>query len=192
MENSNNKKWTILLLISIIGLLSILCVLFATDILSFNFKQNINDNTDTNNNINDNTTQNENSELPEWADYLLSQNITEITYEDGKVDDDEICTTPKTMTKEQLKSVLLKMTNSKLKKYDAGGFGGQCWNGITVRYDNQKFEIFMGNIIVIDKNDSNVVSLLEKEQYTLENSTMPDPLWVYKYDWDTSYIDTIF
>ena len=128
--------------------------------------------------------------LPEWAEYLLNQNISEITYETGAFVNDK-CAAPKVITKDQLKDVLVKMTSSKLRKFNLGGAGGQCWKGITVKYDDQKFTIFMNKWIDATNNDSNVVSLIEKENYNFEKSTEPDPLWTYEYDWDTSYVDTL-
>ncbi len=132
----------------------------------------------------------EEDKLPEWAEYLLSQNLTEITYETGALVNDE-CAASKTMTKEQLTDILTKMTASELKKFDAGGFGGPCWSGIVVKYDDKKFEIFMGKYIIADGNDNNILSLLEKENFKVEEAINPEPLWTYEYNWDTSYIDTL-
>lgn len=192
MKNLKISKYIIILLSLIVILLSVLCILFVTGTISFVEDKNINEDNNISNNNDSNNIKNENSVLPEWADYLLSQNITEITYETGILDENEICAPAKTMTREQLKSILLKMTESKLKKYDLGGAGGPCWNGIIVKYDNERFELFMGNIISVNNNDKNIISLLEKEDFRLENTTMSDPWWVYEYDWDTSYIDTLF
>lgn len=132
----------------------------------------------------------EEDKLPEWAEYLLNQNISEITYETGAFVNDE-CAAPKVMTKEQLKEVLIKMTSSKLRKFNLGGAGGQCWKGITVKYDDKKITIFMSKWIDANNNDSKVVSLIEKENYTFDESTESDPQWTYEYDWDPSYIDTL-
>ena len=52
MENQNNNKGVIALLIVIIVILSALCVLFATETISF--KSNVIDNSETNQNVTDN------------------------------------------------------------------------------------------------------------------------------------------
>lgn len=173
MKMRNNG--VIVLLIGVVLIVLSLGILFATGVI--NFKSNYI----------------EDDNLPKWANYLLSQNITEITYENGIVFGDmEECSAAKEMTKEQLKDVLLRMTKSELKKYDAGGFGGPCWSGIIVKYNGKEFRLFMGKYILLSDNDSKIISLLEREAYIFENSSMSDPLWVYEYNWDTSYIDALF
>ena len=130
--------------------------------------------------------------LPEWVEYLLKQDIKSISYQSGRTNDNFECESPKSMTKEQLKKVLEKMTAAKLKKYDMGGAGGQCWQGITVKYGSNSLNIFMGKYLSVDELDSNILELLEKEDYINEKSTMPTPWWVFEYNWDTSYIDSLF
>lgn len=179
----------------IIGVLSVLVVVIAIiTILSLTGTINLKGNSTVNpkDNVSENNKRNESTNLPEWANYLLKQNIISITYETGIVDANEKCAPAKTLTKEQLKDVLVKMTEAKLKKYDAGGFGGPCYAGITVKYDNKQFSIYMSKYIVADDNDSNIIALLEKESYTLDNKIITEePMWTYEYDWDTSYIDTL-
>ena len=141
----------------------------------------------------------EEKQLPEWAEYLLNQNITDIIYKKGKFEYDEktgksFCTPEKEMTKEQLKNVLIKMTEADLKKYeDSSGRGGPCWIGIVVNYNNTKFEIYGNDAIFIEDNDEYIMSLFEKEEYTLvtaENKNN-DTKGYYYYNWDYSYIDTL-
>lgn len=138
-------------------------------------------------------------QLPEWVEYLLNQNITDITYQKGQLEYDETtgknsCTPEKKMTKEQLKDILIKMTEADLKKYeDSGGRGGPCWIGIVVKYNNTKFEIYRNDAIFIEDNEEYIMSLFEKEKYTLVTSENKnnDTKGYYHYNWDYSYIDTL-
>ncbi len=139
----------------------------------------------------------EEDKLPEWAEYLLSQNIKEIAVYNRKKDESfnpgDSCPDPEYITKEQLKSILKEMTKSKLSKYvNASGFGGVCVKNILVKYnDTNQLEIYDFKYII--PKDNSIKSLLEKEQYT-EDSSMKGREefddW-YSYDWDTSYIDAL-
>lgn len=199
MKNEKQSTGLIITVVVLVMLLLFGGCLFALSsmgYLSFD-NSSVKEDSDTNDNVDEKDDQNETSKLPEWANYLLEQNITEITYETGineynEITNTEECAPAKTLTKEQLKDILLKMTESKLKKYDAGGFGGPCWGGIVVKYNNQEFKIYMSKHIVTDGNDSKIIALLEKENYILDNQIITEePMWIYEYDWDTSYIDTL-
>ena len=137
---------------------------------------------------------NEEKKLADCATYVLNQNITSITYEDGSVDENEECTKPKTLTKYQLKSIFEKMTASNLKKYDLGGAGGPCNHELLIKYNNNKeLHIFNGRWISITKeNDNEVIRLLEKEQYNYIQPTSDDPWMVFEYDWDYEFINSLF
>ena len=134
------------------------------------------------------------STLPEWATYILNQNITSIKYGYAdyydSVNADFKCV-EKDVTKEQLKLIFEKMTASKLKKYDAGGAGSDCNNeGLTIEYgNNKKLHIFQNKSITIDSNlDSELMNLVEKDVDIREEVTSSDPWLVFEYDWDASYV----
>ncbi len=142
--------------------------------------------------IKEETKQEEKDTLPEWATYVLNQNITSITYKDGTLDENEECTKPKTLTKTQLKSIFEKMTKANLKKYDLGGAGGPCDHELIIKYGNKELSISSARWISISpSNDNEVIKLLEKEQYTYIQPTNDDVWMVFEYEWDTSYINTL-
>ena len=135
----------------------------------------------------------ETSTLPEWANYILKQDITEIYYGYPKIVGETFECTTKTITKEQLKDILEKMTANKLRKYDMGGGGSDCNDeGITIKYGDKKFVIWKGRWIFLDTgNDPEVISLLEKANYVKEEPTNPEPAIVFEYIWDENYINTL-
>ena len=141
------------------------------------------------------TKNNDENTLPEWANYVLSQDITEITYGYAIYpnNDSNFECKKKNMTKEQLKRVLEKMTTSKLKKYNMGGAGSDCNDeGILVKYGNKSIEIWRGTLISVDStNDSEVLSLLEKDVDIREEIVGSDPWIVFQYEWDSTYIDNL-
>lgn len=140
----------------------------------------------------------EESILPKWAQYILEQNISKITVKrgiNGYLDPAVGCPEDKQITKEELKQILEKMTIGKLTKHlDTGGFGGPCLTDIIIEYnDNKKTELFLYKFIVT--KDKNVLSLLELEDYIQDNkrnSAMDDPYTLFEYDWDTSFVETLF
>ncbi len=132
--------------------------------------------------------------LPEWVEYLLKQDITEITYESGIALDGNgplTCEAAKTMTKEQLKDVLVKMSEAPITKFDLEGIGGPCWGGIKVKYGNKVFNIYMGKLVITANNDTAVIAMLDKEDYVLNTTTNDAPNWSYEFGWDPTYIDTL-
>ena len=207
MEQEKNNQGVIVLLVIIIVILLTLVVLLATGTISFKSETSSNNQTADNNQIFDNnneveeTTLSEEESLPEWAEYLLSQNISSITVakfpKDG-FDPEEGCPEPQEITKEQLRKVLSEVTKAKLTKYeDIGGFGGACLTNIKVKYNNTKeFELFLYKYIDVSNTDSEIIRLLEKENYTnVESRTNPpvpeNPQSMFEYDWDDSYLDTL-
>lgn len=134
------------------------------------------------------------STLPEWATYILNQKVTSIKYGYAdyydSVSADFKCA-EKDVTKEQLKLIFEKMTESKLKKHDAGGAGSDCNNeGLTIEYgNNKKLHIFQNRWITIDSNlDSELMNLIEKDVDIREEVISSDPWLVYEYEWDASYV----
>lgn len=180
----SNNKLVIILMGIIIFILGALCILFATETISFTKDSD----------SKEQEVVKEEEKLPEWISYILKQDITEITYESGKPIDGSgvlTCEEAKTMTKEQLKNVLLKMSESPITKFDLEDAGGPCWGGIKVKYGNKVFNIYLGNVVITANNDTAVVALLDKENYTLDETTNSTPNWAYEFDWDESYIESL-
>ena len=141
--------------------------------------------------------ENKTESLPEWANYLLNQSISEITYGYEKNDENGVlqCLT-KSMTKDQLKMILVEMTKSNLKKFDMGGLGKACAvDGIQIKYGNKVINMLAGEYFYAtaedDDDDAQLVSLLEKAVNTNESAQNEIPLWMFKYEWDNSYINTV-
>ena len=139
-------------------------------------------------------------QLPEWAEYLLKQNINSIVVNNRTctMDDDGMHESSEQLTVDQLRKVLVEVTKSKLTKYkDIGGFGGPCIRNIKVKYnDTKEFELFLYKYIDIERTDSEIISLLEKENYTnvesRTNTPVPEnPQSMFEYDWDGAYLDTL-
>ncbi len=189
MESNNNKLIVILMGI-IIVILGALCVLFATGTISFNSK-------DSNSKENETVKEEEKENLPEWVSYILKQDITEISYYEGVASTDastgnNICSPVKTMTKDQLKKVLLKMSKTSIKKHTIGGMGGPCYEGIKIVYGNKILRIYLGTIVLNDENDKDVIDLLEKENYILDNTNTSETFnWAYTFEWNKEYIETV-
>lgn len=115
----------------------------------------------------------ENSDKYEkWYDYLLKQNINEITIsicekEDGCDPAELSCPKPKVISKEQLTKVLEEMTKLKLIKHlDSLGFGGSCFEGINVKYGDKSFNLsYVRDEMFINSDDDNLMTLLDKESF---------------------------
>jgi len=188
-KNKTNNKLVIFLLIIIILLLVGGGYIVYT-LLSDNPNFNLGEKDNSNSQLSGDETEDNN--LPDWANYLLKQNITEITYETGSMDDNYNCIS-KTMTKAQLTDVLIKMTAAPLKKYRSGGGGGPCDWAIRIKYDDKTTDIWMGNTITKYGFDNELLNLVEKEKYTLiDDQNLADTDWYYTYEWDTTYLDSLF
>ena len=80
---------------------------------------------------------------------------------------------------------------------DIGGFGGPCLKNIKVKYnDTKEFELFLYKYIDIEKTDSEIITLLEKENYTnvdsRTNTPVPEnPQSMFEYDWNGAYLDIL-
>ena len=119
----------------------------------------------------------EETALPEWAKYLLNQNITKIGY--GTVDKNENYKW-KDISKDQLRGYLEKLTNeySLIKLHDYDG-GCDIYCGLEIKYNNNEFRIYAGSIFF--ENDPTLLSLLEKDNYTVYNSQSNYDTWHYGY-----------
>ena len=199
MEEKKNNTWLIVLLILVI--LGLVGYIVYDKVLSNESKTKCTevDEEKQNDNNNDETPE-QTTSLPEWANYLLEQNITKITVKrgvtEGGLDPEVGCLEDKQITNEELKQVLEKMTKGKLTKHlDAGGFGGPCLTDIIIEYNNDKeLELFLNKYIVT--KDKKIKSLLELEDYVednVRNSTIDgDPNTLFEYEWDDSFIETLF
>ena len=114
----------------------------------------------------------EKSSLPDWANYLLNQNINKVGYYDSE--------DWKDITMDQLKGYLQKLTTEysliKMHDYD-GGCSNYC--GLEIKYNNNDFRIYAGSIFF--ENDSTLLSLLEKDKYTLYDIETNYDTWHYGY-----------
>ena len=130
-----------------------------------------------------------NLNLPEWAEYLLNQNIDEIIYEGyGKNSE---CVKEQ-VTKDQFKEFLKKLTSGKLRKFDIGGAGGDCNQGVTVKYGEKEVSFYHGTIIDVEGTDPVIISLLEKEKYDYEKPNNDYPSMVFEYTFDIRPTDKFF
>ena len=197
MDKKNN---TFLIVIIVILSLSVggLSGFIINDKMSNN-----NDNNITNDNIpnnNDNNNNNEKEEkLPEWAQYLLKQNINEITvynYGDPYYDADiHACVPgPKKINKTQLEDILGVMTKGKLLNYIRPvGFGGFCVPKIIIIFNNNE-ELEFYNFKFIITQNRQIINLLKNEDYTDDYSMTGDGTDenLFAYKWDSSYINDLF
>ena len=157
MEQSNNKNMIIVLLLVIVLIIGGLCILFATGKLAFNSA----DKETTEDKLTEDI-----SDLPEWAQYVLKQNITKITYTKltDEIPNDNYDECPKVeLTKNDLAKVFKEMTKYELAKANGGlGFGAMCYPAISVEYGGTTTEIFSGLVFGSNsKNDPEFLELLD-------------------------------
>ena len=198
MENQKNNRGVIALLIVIIVILSALCILLATETISF--KSNDVDNNDINENINDNNNVENNDEENEtnWVDYLLSRhildaNVSRVRSKD--LGDAEDVNKTETITMDEVKEILSNFKNSKLTKTWSQGRGGPDKDHLTIAYENNdkkyEFEIYYGTIAV-DELDDEFKNILEQNKYDEKNTeykNMEGSFYFYSID---NYNETIF
>lgn len=175
-EKIKNNKYLKIIIVAIVVIIFI-----VIGLLLFNVKPGSSNNSYSNTKIIE--------KLPEWAKYLLNLNISSITYESVKEDD--ICDT-RNISIDQLTRVLSIMTESRLMKYNYGNPVAGCNHRIIIKYDDKEFTIDEGFIISVQNNDSKIISLLDKEDFTYIKPETSDPWMVFEYGWDTSYLDSLF
>ena len=125
------------------------------------------------------TDTNDNSNLPKWISYLLEKNIKTMGYYDEN-------NNWKTISHDQLKGYLQKLSSDyslyKEKDYD-GGCSGYC--GLQIEYNNIAMRIYAGSIIFQDFDgkveDSELLSLLENEKYTLYDNLSSYNTWHFAF-----------
>ena len=132
------------------------------------------------------------NEPAKWVSYLLNQNIKEIKYYSGEMDENFNCAEAKTLTTTELTKILTKMTETNLKKTNMTGLGGPCMSKIYIKYNNNKeLNIYASEVIDASNTDSEIINLLEQEKYILDQYDDAPYDWYYIYSWDRTYIDTI-
>ena len=147
MENQNNNKGVIALLVVIIVILAVLCILFATGTITLKSNSVDNNNPTSNNTVNDNSNSTEtttnNSNNINWTQYILSQHILEANASTVEK--------TSTVTLDDLKEVLPKFENTKVIKtwYDSRG---SMVDGVSlhISYENNDNKY----IINIDANNN--------------------------------------
>lgn len=180
-EKGKNNNAVIAVLVVIIVILGILCVLFATNTISFNSKV-VNDNSKLSNENNSNLEEEENNSLvkekvnSKWIDYLLSCHILEakLTRVRSKdLGDNEDFNKTVTISLDDLKNILSKIRNSDLLKTYSLGRGGPDSDHLSVSYEYNeqiyKFEIYYGSIAV-DNLDNGLKTILENNNYNEKNT----------------------
>lgn len=205
MENQKNNKGVIALLVVIIVILSVLCVLFATGIITFNSNK-VNDN-DINENVNEgNGTTEDNSDddsqennYAVWMNYILEQNITNVNINRSRYADnpDDEYHAKINLTTEQLKGLFSKLKNYTLVKYYLQGSGFTYGDIITISYSvnntNYSVKIANGQLWADDVSikDSGLLNALENSDHTVENEefkNMEGAFYNYRFQ---GYEDTI-
>ena len=192
MEKENVKNYKALIIVLILIIIGLGGYIVYDKVL-INKEAPINE---PSNNVPSNDTAVE-EKLPEWAEYLLKQNISSIVVNNRTctIDDDGMHESSEQLTVDQLRKVLAEVTKTKLTKYKVvTGFGGPCLTNIKVKYnDSKEFELFLYKYIFVERTDSEIITLLEKENYTyIEDTPNPESTQVmFEYDWDGKYLDTL-
>ena len=167
MKEDKSKNVIIIMLTIIIILLLIILTLVLTG------KVNVNNKNDKLDNKND-VIENNNTEV-NWTDKLLSYNISEIKLSrkrNTQLGDSQDIDKEVTLSKEELKQILDKISTNKLVKTYSLGRGGQDRDHLTVSYqiNNQKytFEVFAGSI-VLDSADEEIKNIFNNNNYEEKN-----------------------
>ncbi len=172
LKKGNNRKKAIIAILLFVLVLSWLIVFIF-------FCDKKEDKPTNQNNQQEKTSDNEDTTLPQWVNYILKQNISKVGYdtENGWKD----------ITRDQLKGYLKKLTTDyslyKEKDYDGGCGGPYC--GLDIEYGNKKITIYSGTIHFENYNgkekDNELLALLEKEKYTIDNSESNYDTWHFAY-----------
>ena len=208
MDQQNNNKSLIALLIVIIIILVVLCILFATNTISFNSNSvnninnksngNITENNNTTEDTTNNNTSNDNQVSSNWVNYLLSRHILEakVTRLRSKdLGDSEDYNKTVIITIDDVKEILSKLENSRLSKTWSQGRGGPDKDHLTISYENNdqkyEFEIYYGTIVV-DKLDDEFKNILENSKYEERNTEYKNTQGSFYFYSISDYTETIF
>ena len=194
MKEDKSKNIIIIFLTVIIIILLIIIALFLTGKINVNNK---NDNLDNKNEVIENN--NSNNDVKEtWIDKLLSYNISNVKLSrtrrkdlgDAQDIDKEV-----SLSKEQLKQILDKISTNKLVKTYSIGRGGQDRDHLTVSYqiNNQKytFEVFAGSI-VLDSADEEIKNIFNNSNYEERNTEYKNQAGAFYYYSIEEYNESIF
>lgn len=194
MKKDKSKNIIIIFLTVIIIILLIIIALFLTGKINVNNK---NDNLDNKNEVIENNNSNNNVKET-WIDKLLSYNISNVKLSrtrrkdlgDAQDIDKEV-----TLSKEELKQILDKISTNKLVKTYSIGRGGQDRDHLTVSYqvNNQKytFEVFAGSI-VLDSADEEIKNIFNNSNYEERNTEYKNQAGAFYYYSIEEYNESIF
>lgn len=190
MKEDKSKNVIIIMLTIIIILLLIILTLVLTG------KVNVNNKNDKLDNKND-VIENNNTEV-NWTDKLLSYNISEIKLSrkrNTQLGDSQDIDKEVTLSKEELKQILDKISTNKLVKTYSLGRGGQDRDHLTVSYqiNNQKytFEVFAGSI-VLDSADEEIKNIFNNNNYEEKNIEYKNQAGSFYYYSIEEYNENIF
>ncbi len=190
MKEDKSKNVIIIMLTIIIILLLIILTLVLTG------KVNVNNKNDKLDNKND-VIENNNTEV-NWTEKLLSYNISEIKLSrkrNTQLGDSQDIDKEVTLSKEELKQILDKISTNKLVKTYSLGRGGQDRDHLTVSYqiNNQKytFEVFAGSI-VLDSADEEIKNIFNNSNYEERNTEYKNQAGGFYYYSIEEYNESIF
>ena len=191
MKEDKSKNVIIIMLTIIIILLLIILTLVLTG------KVNVNNKNDKLDNKSDVIENNNNAE-ENWADKLLSYNISEIKLSrkrNTQLGDSQDIDKEVTLSKEELKQILDKISTDKLVKTYSLGRGGQDRDHLTVSYQvnnqNYTFEVFAGSI-VLDSADEEIKNIFNNNNYEERNTEYKNQEGAFYYYSIEEYNENIF
>lgn len=191
MKEDKSKNIIIIMLTIIIILLLIILTLVLTG------KVNVNNKNDKLDNKNDVIENNGNAE-ENWTDKLLSYNISEIKLSrkrNTQLGDSQDIDKEVTLSKEELKQILDKISTNKLVKTYSLGRGGQDRDHLTVSYQvnnqNYTFEVFAGSI-VLDSADEEIKNIFNNNNYEERNTEYKNQEGSFYYYSIEEYNENIF
>lgn len=194
MKEDKSKNIIIIFLTVIIIILLIIIALFLTGKINVNNK---NDNLDNKNEVIENN--NSNNDVKEtWIDKLFSYNISNVKLSRTRrkdLGDSQDIDKEVTLSKEQLKQILDKISTNKLVKTYSLGRGGPQRDQLTVSYqiNNQKytFEVFAGSI-VLDSADEELKNIFNNNNYEEKNTEYKNQEGSFYYYAIEGNIESIF
>lgn len=189
MKEDKSKNVIIIMLTIIIILLLIILTLVLTGKVNINNK---NDKLNTKNDVIENNTE------ENWTDKLLSYNISEIKLSrkrNTQLGDSQDIDKEVTLSKEELKQILDKISTNKLVKTYSIGRGGQDRDHLTVSYQinnqNYTFEVFAGSI-VLDSADEEIKNIFNNSNYEERNTEYKNQAGAFYYYSIEEYNESIF
>ncbi len=190
MKEDKSKNVIIIMLTIIIILLLIILTLVLTG------KVNVNNKNDKLDNKND-VIENNNTEV-NWTDKLLSYNISEIKLSrkrNTQLGDSQDIDKEVTLSKEELKQILDKISTNKLVKTYSLGRGGPQRDQLNVSYQvnnqNYTFQIYYSSI-VLDSADEEIKNIFNNNNYEERNTEYKNQAGAFYYYSIEEYNESIF